>query len=35
MGSPPTITPLADATFGATVTQIDVRSLDHASFAEL
>ena len=35
MGSPPMITPLAGTTFGATVTQIDVRALDRDSFADL
>ena len=35
MGSLPMITPLAGTTFGATVTQIDVRALDRDSFADL
>ena len=35
MGSAPTITPLEDACFGATVTGIDVPALDDAAFAGL
>ena len=35
MGSVPTITPLEDACFGATVTGTDVHTLDDASFAVL